>query len=485
MKRAIADSLVLLGAYLIAYLLRFDFETPRWGWEKVFLGFCAHALLYWIGLLIFRCHTVAARATSLRTLPRFLIAITFAVGCQLLLRFTIVEDSIAIYCRPPIGVILMAGILTAISLLGLRYVQRLQLRPIEISDLLGRLESEVSVPIVRENLHNKVVMITGAGGSIGGELARQVLTAKPKRLILVDISEAALFVIHSKLADLAPNTPLIPIVANCGDRERMTSLLATERPDFLFHAAAYKHVPMMEHNPTEALTNNALATRTLAEEALRAKVGTFVLISTDKAIQPISAMGISKRLAELFVQDLTDEGPTRFCAVRFGNVLGSSGSVVLTFRQQIAKGGPVTVTDSRMERYFMTISEACGLILQASTFAKGGEIFVLDMGQPMTILKLAETMIQLAGLRPHKDIPIQFTGIRPGEKLVEALGISATHAERTEHARIFIGRIARSSKAEIQTLLQRCHELVHARQTITVETLQSLLNKEEKTYEIV
>ncbi len=485
MRRAIADSIVLLGAYLIAYLLRFDFETPRWGWTNVLLGFGSAFVLGWCGLLLFRCQQLAARTISLRNLQRFVFAALFTVAVQLLLRYFFVYDDFAIYLRPPIGVTLMAGALEVLGLLGWRYVQRLQLRPIEVADLLGRLESEVGVPVVLESLRDKVVMITGAGGSIGSELARQVFAAKPAKLILFDISEAALYLIHSELSEKASPTQLIPVVGSVGHRERVRDLLLRERPEFLFHAAAYKHVPMMEYNPVEALSNNALASRVLAEEALAAEVETFVLVSTDKAIRPISAMGISKRLTEIFVQDLAGRGKTKFCAVRFGNVLGSSGSVVLKFREQIAKGGPVTVTDARMKRYFMTIAEASGLILQAATFAKGGEIFILDMGEPMTILKLAETMITLAGLRPYKDIPIVFSGIRPGEKLSEELGLSSAQTERTEHARIFVERIAQHPHQATEALLAQCTALAEQRLAVTVEMLQTLLQEEGNAHEVV
>lgn len=477
MKRALADSAVLLAAYLAAFLLRFDFGEPRWGWGPVLLGFGPAFLLGWAGLWLFRCHRLSSRAISLRNLPRFACAAGFTVICQLALRYVLVGDA-SIYLRPPASVAMMAGVLECAGLLGLRYLRRLQLRPLDVTDLLGRDESEVGTPAVRAGFHGKVVMITGAGGSIGGELARQVLAAGPARLILVDISEAALYLIHDELSALPGAETLVPVVGNCGDRAKMRALLMRERPDFLLHAAAYKHVPMMELNPGEALRNNALATRTLAEESQAAQVGTFVLISTDKAIRPISAMGISKRLAEIFVRDLAGGGTTHFCAVRFGNVLGSSGSVVPRFRAQIAKGGPVTVTDPRMERYFMTIAEASGLVLQAATLAQGGEIFVLDMGRPMTILALAETMIRLSGLRPHKDIPIRFTGIRPGEKLSEELGISAAHAERTGHARIFVGRIPQLPHPDVEALLARCNTLSEDGFRLTVETLRNLLPEE-------
>ncbi len=478
MKRVATDSLILLAAYLIAFLLRFDFGTPQWGWGPVLAGFGSAFVLGWAGLLLFRCHLLQARAISLRNLPRFLAAAGFTALCQLALRWIFVED-FSIYIRPPASVTLMAAIVESMGLLGVRYLHRLQLRPIEVADLLGRDESEVGTPAVRAGFRDKVVVITGAGGSIGSELARQVFAARPKRLVLFDISEAALYQIHTELCERGEACEcLLPVVGDSGDRARMRELLAREQPDFVLHAAAYKHVPMMEFNPSEALTNNALGTRVLAEEALAAGVKTFVLISTDKAIRPISAMGISKRVAEILVRDLAGQGVTKFCAVRFGNVLGSSGSVVPRFREQIAKGGPLTVTDPRMKRYFMTIAEASGLVLQAATFAKGGEIFVLDMGRPMTILALAEMMIRLSGLRPHKDIPIRFTGIRPGEKLAEDLGLSPDHAERTDHARIFVGRIPQLPRAATAELLARCQTLSHEGFRLTVDALRTLLPEE-------
>ncbi len=485
MKRYLGDSLVLLGAYLIAFLLRFDFHTPTWGWQAVLLGFGSAFVLGWAGLLLCRCHRLCARAVSLRTLPRFVYAVGFTVACQFLLRILFVHESYAIYLRPPIGVIVMAGVLELMGLLLLRYMQRLQLRPIEVADLLGRVETEVGVPRVLHALHSKVVMITGAGGSIGSELARQVLQAKPSRLLLLDVSEASLYQLYSHLGERISQTELVPIVANCADRERMHELLARERPDFLFHAAAYKHVPMMELNAVEALTNNALATRVLAEVALQCGVGTFVLISTDKVIAPTSAMSISKRLAEVFMCDFVGQGTTCFCAVRFGNVLGSSGSVVEKFREQIAKGGPITVTDARMERCFMTMPDAGGLILQAAVRATGGECFVLDMGKPMTILALAETMCRLSGLRPHKDIPIVFTGMRPGESLVEASGLSVAHATPTDHPRIYIGHGAQYSHEMTKQCLQRCVAMTQQRAPVTVDMLHTLLQEGTNTNEVV
>ena len=479
MRQSLADTLALFAAYMAAFLLRFDFQTPRWGWEPVLTGFLAAAVLGWFGLRLFRCHRLSPRTITLKNLPRFALAALFTVLLQLILRYLITADE-AIVLRPPASVAIMGGILELAFLLMLRYVPRLQLRPIEIADLLGRTESEVGTVRVRTEFGNRRVLITGAGGSIGSELARQVLAAGPAKLILLDISEAALYVIHSELSASPHAKVLMPVVGDCSDTERIRGLLQQEQPDIILHAAAYKHVPMMEFNPSEALTNNALGTRRLAEVACEEHIGTFVLISTDKAIRPISAMGISKRLAELFTRDLATEGSTRFCAVRFGNVLGSSGSVVPLFRKQIAAGGPVTVTDPRMERYFMTIAEASGLVLQAATLAKGGEIFVLDMGRPVTILSLAESMIRLAGLRPHRDIKIVYSGIRPGEKLSEELGVSAANAERTDHERIFVGHIPQWPRDAVKKLIKRCEELAGKGIALTVGDLRTLLNDEER-----
>ncbi len=483
MKSAIADTLILFCAYVVAFLLRFDFGTPTWGWGAVLWGSLSALLLGWMGLLIFQCHRINIRIISLRNLPHFLGAIAFMVGVQLLLRYVTHAGSEHIYWRPPASVALIAGVLALLGLLCRRYIHRLQLRPVEIAEYLGRDEHEVDTPIVRAGFHNKVVLITGAGGSIGSELALQVLNAKPKRLLLCDNSEAALYLIHKQCVEHLGKDALsllVPIVADCGDALRMRLLLQTEKPDFLLHAAAYKHVPMMELNPLEALRNNALSTHDLIQEAVAANVGTFLLISTDKAIAPTSVMGLTKRLAEIFVRDFTGRGKTKICAVRFGNVLGSSGSVVPLFREQIAKGGPVTVTDPRMERYFMTIAEACGLVLQSALMAKGGEIFVLDMGERITITSLAESMIRLAGLRPHKDIPIIYTGIRPGEKLREDLGVSPAQAEGTSHARIMVGRIPQLPHPEVETLLIASRALLSGSRPVTRDDVMKLWKEQVK-----
>jgi len=335
-----------------------------------------------------------------------------------------------------------------------------KIRNVDVADLLGRDECTVDSQSVVELLGRKRVLVTGAGGSIGGELVRQILRVGPESLILVERSENALYEIEREVRKWGVENPVIPVVADIGDRAKMRGVLGRHRPQILLHAAAYKHVPLMEQNPIEAVKNNVLATRTLGEVSIEAGVERFVFISTDKAVRPVSVMGMTKRLAEIALQDLNRQDKTRFSAVRFGNVLDSSGSVVPLFREQIRKGEPVTVTHPEMRRYFMTISEAVSLVLQAAALAKGGEIFVLDMGEPVRIVELAEEMIALSGLRPYEDIPIIFTGIRPGEKLFEELDVSERSAYKTGHARIFVSKIRDVHVDEVEAALATCRQMV-------------------------
>ena len=298
-----------------------------------------------------------------------------------------------------------------------------QLRSVQVEDILGREPVRMEVERVGAYLANEVVMVTGAGGSIGGELCRQIARVGPRRLVLIDHAEDNLFEILRELEEDRHVRTAIPVLADCKEQERMREVMTEHRPAVVFHAAAYKHVTMMEFNPVEAIRNNALATQLVARIAGEAGVGTFVLVSTDKAVQPATVMGASKALAEWAVEAAaTRYAQTMYATVRFGNVLGSSGSVVPIFRRQIAAGGPVTVTDERMKRYFMTIPEAVQLIIRAGSLSESsGELFVLEMGEPVKILELAETMIRLSGLDPERDIAIEIVGARPGEKLHEEL----------------------------------------------------------------
>jgi FlaA1/EpsC-like NDP-sugar epimerase len=317
-----------------------------------------------------------------------------------------------------------------------------RLRDVEIEDLLGRDAVQLDSEAVGAFVRRKVVAVTGAGGSIGSELSRQLAGFGPSRLLLIERAEPALFEIHRELSAAYPALHIEPCLADVTVPERMRAVLTAHGCDAIFHAAAHKHVPMIEWNPSEAIRNNVLGTKCLADLAADLGVGHFVLISTDKAINPTSVMGASKRVAELYVQAMgrSNRG-TSFVSVRFGNVLGSAGSVVPIFKRQIAKGGPVTVTHPDMLRYFMTIPEASQLVLQAAALGKGGEVFVLDMGEPVRIVDLARDLIRLSGLQPDRDIEIRFSGTRPGEKLFEELTTDEEQADKTTHRKIFVGRV--------------------------------------------
>jgi FlaA1/EpsC-like NDP-sugar epimerase len=313
------------------------------------------------------------------------------------------------------------------------------IKPVAIEDLLGREPVTMKHEDICPFLCDRTVLVTGAGGSIGSELCRQIAGCRPNGLIILDHSEPALFTIEQELKQSFPEVPIIPVVASVLDETRLARIFGESHPEIVYHAAAHKHVPLMEFQPDEAVRNNSFGTRTLIKVAARFAVERFILISTDKAINPTSVMGASKRLAELYLQAFQQHhgsGTTRFSAVRFGNVLGSSGSVIPIFKQQIENGGPVTVTDANMTRFFMTIPEAVGLVLTSSTLSSGGEIFVLDMGESVRIFDLATQLIQLSGLEPGKDIEIQFTGMRPGEKLYEEISHRGEQLSETTHPRI-------------------------------------------------
>jgi FlaA1/EpsC-like NDP-sugar epimerase len=334
-----------------------------------------------------------------------------------------------------------------------------RIRNVQIEDLLGREPVYLDEAQIGQFLAGKRVMVTGAGGSIGAELARQVARFQPGKILLVERAEFALFDIDADLRRTRPEAEIVPLVADVCDEARMRAIFAAHAPQIIFHAAAHKHVPMMESNPGEAIKNNILATRLLGELAGEHSVETFVMISTDKAVRPTSIMGATKRVAELSILDLTRKYQTRYEAVRFGNVIGSAGSVVPIFREQIRRGGPVTVTHPEMRRYFMTIPEAAQLVLQAGAMGEGGEIFILDMGEPVRILDLAEEMITLTGLRPYVDMDIVFTGLRPGEKLFEELELSGEQIAKTRHPKIFIGRLNAYPPEEIDRALHFLAEI--------------------------
>ncbi len=328
-----------------------------------------------------------------------------------------------------------------------------KIRKVEIEDLLGRDSIKVDMSEIKEFISGKTVLVTGGGGSIGSELCRQISKYHPEKLIIFDIYENSAYSVQQELRATHPDLSLEVIIGSVRDIPRVDSLFETYKPDIVYHAAAHKHVPLMEDSPNEAIKNNVFGTYNVANSANKHGVSTFVLISTDKAVNPTNIMGASKRLCEMIIECFAKISATRFVAVRFGNVLGSNGSVIPLFRKQIARGGPVTVTHKDIIRYFMTIPEAVSLVLQAGYYAKGGEIFVLDMGQPVKIDDLARRMIKLSGFEPDVDIKVEYTGLRPGEKLYEELLMSEEGLEKTKNDLIFIGKLSDVDADEFFTKL--------------------------------
>jgi FlaA1/EpsC-like NDP-sugar epimerase len=593
------DAAVMAVAYFTAFLLRFDFQAPWWGWDRVAYSFITVLLAQGVALALFGCYRLVWRYVSVGDVPRFIGAIGASTALLVLLRVVFPEHQ---GVRPPYSITFFNSFLVVGGLLGVRLLWRLlvdgdyvwdvvargrvrrvllvgagatgnlvakelrrqsqkrlsvvgfldddpgkrqakiqgyrilgriddlpdvirkyaveevivsmarvprevirrvvrlcervhvparivpgyyelidgsvtasKLRDIDVADLLGRREALTDGRQVIELLGRKRVLVTGAGGTIGSELVRQILRTGPELLVLVERSENALYEIEREVRKQGHESSVVALLADMGERSRMAEIFGQYRPQIVVHAAAHKHVPMMEANPVEALKNNVLATRELGELAIESGVERFVFISTDKAVRPVSVMGSAKRLAEVALQDLNRRQRTRFSAVRFGNVLDSSGSVVPLFREQIRKGEAVTVTHPEMTRFFMTISEAVSLVLQAAALAQGGEIFVLDMGEPVRIVELAEEMIALSGLRPHEDVPIVFTGIRPGEKLFEELDLGERSAYKTGHARIFVSKIREADAREVAEMLDACRRLCASR--LDVENMREAVRQ--------
>ena len=332
-----------------------------------------------------------------------------------------------------------------------------QIRKVKIEELLERDPIKLDEDNIRKQIQHKVVLVTGAAGSIGSEIVRQIIKFQPKLIVLLDQAETPLYEIDLELLDKIKPQEFEIVIGDIRVKERMDKLFRTFKPEVIFHAAAYKHVPMMENNPSESILTNVLGTKIISDLAHEYKAETFVLVSTDKAVNPTSIMGASKRIGEIYVQSLNKISGTNFITTRFGNVLGSSGSVIPRFRQQIENGGPVTITHPEITRYFMTIPEACQLVLEAGTMGKGGEIFIFDMGKSVKIVDMAKKMIQLSGLTLDKDIRIVFTGLRPGEKLYEELLNNSENTIPTHHAQIMIGKVREYDykiiSAEIETLI--------------------------------
>ena len=355
-----------------------------------------------------------------------------------------------------------------------------KIRDVEIKDLLGRKPVEVNLNEISRYITDKVVLVTGGGGSIGSELCRQIAANNPKMLIIVDIYENNAYEIEQELIRLYKgNINLKTIIASIRDVKRMDRIFEQYNPNVVFHAAAHKHVPLMEVSPGEAIKNNVFGTKNIAEVSHKYGVSRFVLISTDKAVNPTNIMGATKRAAEMIIQTMNECSKTEFVAVRFGNVLGSNGSVIPLFKKQIEEGGPITVTHPEIIRYFMTIPEAVQLVIQAGSMAKGGEIFILDMGQPVKILDLATNLIKLSGLEPGKDIKINYSGLRPGEKLYEELLMAEEGIIDTQHEKIFIGKPIELDKDFLYTKLDELKERVHNED---VDSIESIMKEIVTTY---
>ena len=352
-----------------------------------------------------------------------------------------------------------------------------QVRDVDIEDLLGREPVEVDFNLMGSYIQNSTILVTGAGGSIGSELCRQIANIRPKKLIMIDNYENNLYSIQQELLrKYETSMEIIAIVASIREEKRIDKIFDKYRPEVVFHAAAHKHVPLMENSPGEAIKNNIFGTLNVAMISSKYNVKRFLLISTDKAVNPTNIMGATKRAAEMIIQSLNEESKTEFVAVRFGNVLGSNGSVIPLFKKQIEEGGPVTVTHPDIIRYFMTIEEAVGLVIQAGAMAKGGEIFVLDMGEQVKILDLAKNLIKLSGFEPEVDIKIVFTGLRPGEKLYEELLMSEEGLLHTKHKKIFIGRPIDFDKNNLYKYLKKLWEIVYDEEEELIEdTMKNLV----------
>ncbi|TMV47495.1 polysaccharide biosynthesis protein [Paenibacillus mesophilus] len=350
-----------------------------------------------------------------------------------------------------------------------------EIRNVEVEDLLGREAIHIDLKVIANYVTNKTVLVTGAGGSIGSELCRQLARFKPKLLLLLGQGENSIYAIEMELRRTFPEQQIDTLIANVQDRERIDAVFAQFKPQVVFHAAAHKHVPLMERNPAEAIKNNVFGTKNVADSADKYEAERFVLISTDKAVNPTSVMGTTKRIAEMYIQSLKTSSRTKFAAVRFGNVLGSRGSVIPKFKEQIMAGGPVTVTHPDMIRYFMTIPEAVQLVIQAGAIVDGGEVFILDMGEPVKILDLAKDLIRLSGFEPNVDIEITYTGIRPGEKLYEELLTSEEGLTSTKHNRIYIGKPASIERALFETELARLYKVIGREAAEVKDTLRMVV----------
>lgn len=355
-----------------------------------------------------------------------------------------------------------------------------RIRDIEIEDLLERDPINLNNELISSDICGKTIIVTGGGGSIGSELCRQIMKYKPGKLVILDIYENTTYELQNELEEKYQNSRIDVLIASVRDKERLNEVFSQYRPDIVFHAAAHKHVPLMEFSPAEAIKNNVFGTYNVANCAVEFGVKRFVMISTDKAVNPTNVMGATKRLCEMIIQTFSKLSKTEFVAVRFGNVLGSNGSVIPRFKKQIADGGPLTVTHPEITRFFMTIPEAAQLVLQAAAYAKGGEIFVLDMGKPVRIYDLAKKLISLSGYRPNEDIEIMFTGLRPGEKLYEELLMNEEGLAKTAHSKIFVGQ---PIDINIEELNEKLELLKDAIQNQDNEYIKKIISRVVPTYQ--
>ena len=438
------DAAIIALAYFSAVLLRLDFQTPTsiGGWSSVALLYVNVCVVYLLALIFTGCYRIPWRRTTAADLPRYLVATVLATVVLTAMRFYLPNISLS-HVRPPYSITAICFFLVTAGIFVVRLVWHVWwLSHVREEDLLERKVKNFDGTVARRFLEGKVVMVTGAGGSIGSEIVKQVAQAGAAKVLMVERGENALYEIDrrmkvEKVGGGGDDGVCVPLMIDINERGKIAAVFEKYRPEVVLHAAAYKHVPMVEANPEEGWRNNTEATKQLAELAKEYGVRRFVLISTDKAVNPVSVMGKTKLAAEKAIMALNLNESTSFCAVRFGNVLGSSGSVVPLFREQIATLGFVTVTDPEMKRYFMTVSEAVSLVLQAASRSEQA-IYTLDMGEPVKIVDLAERMITQAGFRPYVDVKLVFTGVRPGEKLFEEIDVSEKSCYKTDMAKIYI-----------------------------------------------
>ncbi|MDT8413592.1 MAG: nucleoside-diphosphate sugar epimerase/dehydratase [Vicingaceae bacterium] len=356
-----------------------------------------------------------------------------------------------------------------------------QIKKIQIEELLEREPIKLSEDNIKQQLSDKVILVTGAAGSIGSEMVRQIVHFSPKKIILLDQAESPLYDMELELGDDPNHVPYEIVIGDIRNKERMENLFKTFQPNYVFHAAAYKHVPMMENNPSESIFTNVLGTKVIADLAVQYNIERFVMVSTDKAVNPTNVMGASKRIAEIYIQSLSTTANTKFITTRFGNVLGSNGSVIPRFRKQIESGGPITITHPDITRFFMTIPEACQLVLEAGTSGEGGEIYIFDMGESVKILDLAKKMIKLSGLTLDKDIKITYTGLRPGEKLYEELLANEENTIATHHNQIMIAKVKKYDFQEVDTKINQLISSFNAQNNFQIVTQMKALLPEFKS----